>query len=125
MLIASLAKPLEFRYKPLLFSLFEIIFLLSLISTCKPCKCSFALITVKEALRLSVHVIKLEMITLLSDKTFSINLFRSSNLTYTTLDGLLTILLVPTCNIILSEHFFLTVSRYNRTCHRLWLQENF
>ena len=66
-----------------------------MISICKPCKCSFVLATVKEALPLSVH----EMTTLLSGRVFSINFFRSSNLPSTTLDGSLIVLLVPTCNI--------------------------
>ena len=76
-----------------------------MVSICKPCKCSFVLITVQEVLPLSVLVIKLEMTTLLSGKVFSIDFFRSSNLPGTTLDGSLTVLLVPTY-IILSGHFF-------------------
>ena len=79
-LIASLPKPLGFKCNPPLFSLFELIFPLPMVSTSKPCKCSFVLITVEEALPLSVRVIKLGMTTLLSSKVFSINLFRSTNL---------------------------------------------
>ena len=77
-----------------------------MISICKPCKCSFVFITVKEAVPLSVRVIKLEMTKLLSGKVFSIEFFRSSNLQSTTLDDSLTMLLVPACDIILSGHFF-------------------
>ena len=105
-LIASLPKPLGFKCNPPLLSSFEVIFPLSMTSICKPCKCSFVLITVKEALPLSVLVIKLRMKTLLSGKVCSINFFRVSNLSRTILDGSLTVLLVPTCNIILSGHFF-------------------
>ena len=47
-LIASLPKPLGFKCNLPLFSSFEVIFPLSMISICKPCKCSFVLITVKE-----------------------------------------------------------------------------
>ena len=71
-LIVSLPNPLGFKCNPPLLSLLEVIFRLSMTSICKPCKCSVALITVKEAF----------------------------------LDGSLTVLLVPTCNIILSGHFF-------------------
>ena len=54
-LIESLPKPLEFKCNPPLFSLFDVILPLSMISICKPCKCSFILITVKDALPLSVR----------------------------------------------------------------------
>ena len=78
--IASLPKPLWFKCNPPLLSLFEVIFPFSMTSICKSCKCSFVLITVEEALPLSVLVIKLEMTTLLSSKVCSINFFRLSNL---------------------------------------------
>ena len=78
--VNSLPKPLGFKCNPLLFSSFEVIFPLSMISICKPCKCSFVLITVKEALPLSVRVIKLEMTKILSSKVFLINFHRSSYL---------------------------------------------
>ena len=42
-LIASLPKPLGFKCNPPLFSWFEVIFPLLMISICKPCKCSFVL----------------------------------------------------------------------------------
>ena len=46
-LIASFPEPLRFKYNPPLFSSFEVIFPLSMISICKPYKCSFVLIIVK------------------------------------------------------------------------------
>ena len=104
--IARLSKPIEFKYYHLLFSSFEVIFPLLMISICKPCKCSFVSITVKKVLPSSVRVIKLEMIMLLSGKSFSINFFRSSNLPGTTSGGSLTVLLIPTCNILSSGHSF-------------------
>ena len=52
-----------------------------------------------KTLPLSVRVIILELTVLLSGKVFSVNCFRSSNLPSTTLDGSLTMLLVPACNI--------------------------
>ena len=116
-LIASLPKPLGFKCNPPSLSSFEVIFRLSMISICKPCKCLFVLITVKEALPLSVLVIKLKMTTLLSGKVLLINFCRLSNLSSTILDGSLTVLLVPPCDI-LSGHF-LIVAWCNRTCHRL------
>ena len=79
-LIASLPKPLGFKCNPPLFSSFEFMFPLLMVSTDKLCKSSFVLITVKESLPILVRVIKLEMTTLLSSKVFSINFFRSSNL---------------------------------------------
>ena len=69
-LIASLLKPLGYKCNPPLFNSFEVIFPLSITSSCKPCKCTFILLTVKEILPLSVRVIKLEMTTLLSGKFF-------------------------------------------------------
>ena len=105
-LIASLPKPLGFKCNPPLLSSFEVIFPLSMILICKPCKCSFVLITLKEAMPLSVLVIKLEMTKLLSDKVCSVSFFRWSNLSITILDGSLTVLLVSTYNIISSGQFF-------------------
>ena len=69
-MIASLPKFLGFKCNPLLFNSFEVTFPLSMTSNCKPCKYSFGLITVKEAVPLSVRVIKLEMM-LHSGKVFS------------------------------------------------------
>ena len=70
--IKFIASPLGFKCNPPLLSSFEVIFPLSMISIGKSCKCSFVLITVKEALPLSVPLIKLEMTTLLSGKVCSI-----------------------------------------------------
>ena len=75
-LIASLPKPLRFKCNPPLLSSSKVIFPLSMTSICKPCKCSFVLITIKEALSLSVQIIKLEMTTLRSGKVCWINFFR-------------------------------------------------
>ena len=104
-LIASSSKPRWFKCKPPLFSSCKVIFPLPMISICKQCKYSFVIITVKEAFRLSVRVIKLKMTTLLSIRVFSINFFiRSSNLPTTTLNGSLIVLLVPACSIMLLGH---------------------
>ena len=56
-LIASIPKTLGFKCNPPLFSSFEVIFPLSMVSIDKPCKCSFVLIFVKETLPLLVRVI--------------------------------------------------------------------
>ena len=85
---------------------FEVIFPLSMISNCKPCKSSFVLTTAKEALSLSFCIIKLEMTTLLPVKGLLINFFRSSNLPSTSLNGSLTVLFLPIYNIMLSVNFF-------------------
>ena len=106
-LIASLPKPLRFKCNPPLLSSFEIIFPLLMTFICKPCNCSFVLITAKEPLPFSVVALKLEMTTLLFGKICSINFFRLSNLSSTILDGSLTVLLVPICNIALSGHFLI------------------
>ena len=59
--MTSLPEPLGFKRNPPLLSSPEVIFPLSMTSICKPCKCSFVLITVEEALSLSVLAIKLEI----------------------------------------------------------------
>ena len=74
---ASLCKPLGFKCNPPLFSSFEVIFPLPLTSICKQYKCSFVLITVKEALALSVLVINFEKTTLLTTYTMLLALAKS------------------------------------------------
>ena len=106
MLMASLPKPLGFKWNPPLSISSEVTFPLSMTSICQPCKCSFFLITVKEDLQLSVLAIKLETTSLLSGQVCSKNFIRFSNLSSTILDSSLTVLLVRTCDIVLSGHFF-------------------
>ena len=69
--------------------------LLSMMSSCSVDKCWLTLLTVSEALALSVLKVKLEMQTLQSGKAFSTNAFKDKSLSNTILDVSLTVLFVP------------------------------
>ena len=75
-------------------------------SSCSVDKCWLTLLTVSEALALSVLKVKLEMQTLQSGKAFSTNAFKDKSLSNAILDVSFTVLFVPICNITFFGHFF-------------------
>ena len=67
------------------------------------------LLTVNEALALSVLKVKLEMQILESGKALSTNAFKDKSLSNTVLDLLLMVLFVSICNIVFFRHFLNSV----------------
>ena len=76
---------------------------LSIMRSCSVEKCWLKLLTVSEALALSVLKINLEMQMFQSGKAFST---KDKSLSNTILDVSLTVLFVPICSIIFFGHFF-------------------
>ena len=102
----SLWESLGFKCNPPLFNSFEVEFSLTMTSNWRTYKCWFILVTAKEGLLLSIHLSKLEVTMLLSDKILLIYCFKSCSLPITTQDGSLTALFVLLSNtILLMEHF--------------------
>ena len=74
-------------------------------SSCSVDKCWLALLTVREALTLSVLKVKLEMQTLEAGKAFSTNAFKDKSLSNTILDVSLTVRFVQ-----IAVLYFLNIS---------------
>ena len=94
-LIANLPKPCLFKCNPPRLSPALLILLLSMMSSCSVDKCWLTLLTVSEALALSVLKVKLKIQKLQSGKAFSTNAFKDKILSNTILDVSLTVLFVP------------------------------